>query len=233
MTNPKEKNVAIKWEDIDTEKLSNEIRKHANESKTEEDLRIRVENTLRTVLKRFSIEWASYEHTNKISGGRKDALYGKVIIEYKKPEILKNKKKFQEGKNQLKNYIMEESNSPQDYSKFFGILIDGLHLAFVRYRNNRWDESENPLEVNSRTILRILEAIRGLRRKPLNAEEISKDFGIKSELSQNLIFKLFLLINKSTHNRSNILFEDWKRMFSQVCAYSKNKMKKLNIITLY
>ncbi len=228
MTNPRNSlKDFIKLEDIDVVQLSTDIRNHAAESKTEEDLRIRVESTLRPILEEWGIQWATYEHSNKISGIRKDALYGTVIIEYKAPQKLESKREFEKGKEQLKKYIAEEAMDPQYYGRYFGILIDGFKIAFIRYRKNDWEEPDVPLDVTPRTVLRILEAIRGLQRKAIDAEELLKDFGPKSPLSKSFILKLYHSISNPTSPRSLMLFEDWRRMFSQVCAYSIDKMKKL------
>ena len=211
-------------EDVDVSNLCAEIRKHASEARNEEELKIRIESTLRLILDRWGIKWASYEHSHKISGVRKDALYGTVIIEYKAPQKLDSKRDFEKGKEQVKRYISEEAGDPQYFGRYFGILLDGYKIAFIRYRKNEWEDPDLPLEISPRTVLRILEAIRGLKRKPIDAEELLIDFGPKSELSKNLILKLYRLIANPKSPRSLMLYEDWRRVFSQVCAYSKDKM---------
>lgn len=211
-------------EDIDVNSLCAEIRKHASEARNEEELKIRVESILRPILDRWGIKWASYEHSHKISGVRKDALYGTVIVEYKAPQKLDSKRDFEKGKEQVKRYISEEGGDPQYFGRYFGILLDGYKIAFIRYRKNEWEEPDLPLEISPRTVLRILEAMRGLKRKPIDAEELLIDFGPKSELSKSLILKLYRLIANPKSSRSLMLFEDWRRVFSQVCAYSKDKM---------
>jgi len=214
----------IRLEDVDVSKLCIEIKKHASEARNEEELKIRVESTLRPVLEKWKIQWASYEHSHKISGIRKDALYGTVIIEYKAPLKLDSKRDFEKGKEQVKRYISEEAMDPQYFGRYFGILLDGYKIAFIRYRKDEWEEPDVPLEISPRTVLRVLEAIRGLKRKPIDAEELLIDFGPRSELSKKLILKLYNTISKPKSSRSLMLFEDWQRVFSQVCAYSKDKM---------
>ncbi len=214
----------MQLEDIDVNNLCITMRKHAAEARNEEELRMRIESTLRPILEKWDIKWASYEHSHKISGVRKDALYGTVIIEYKAPQKLDSKRDFERGKEQVKRYISEEAGDPQHFGRYFGILLDGYKIAFIRYRKNEWEEPDLPLEISPRTVLRILEAIRGLRRKPIDAEELLRDFGPRSEISKKLILKLYDCIFKPTSPRSLMLFEDWKRVFSQVCAYSKDKM---------
>lgn len=216
----------MKLEDIDIDNLCAEIKRHASESRNEEELKIRIESTLKPILNNWGIK-ASYEHVHRISGVRKDALYGTVIIEYKAPKKLDSKRDFKKGIQQVKRYISEEAGDPQFFGRYFGILLDGYNIAFIRYRKDEWEEPESPLPINARSILRVLEAIRGLKRKPIDAEELLLDFGPKSELSRKLILKLYGLLVDPRSSRSLMLFEDWRRVFSQVCAYSKSKMEKL------
>ena len=217
----------MQLEDIDIDNLCAEIKKHASESRNEEELKIRVESTLSPILDKWGIKWEEYEHSHKISGFRKDTLYKTVIIEYKAPQKLDSKRDFEKGKEQVKQYISEEVGDPQYYGRYFGILLDGYKIAFIRYRENEWEEPAQPSKINPRTVLRILEAIRGLKRKPIDAEELLADFGPQSELSKDLILKLYGLISNPRSSRSLMLFEDWRRVFSQVCAYSKSKMAGL------
>jgi methylase of polypeptide subunit release factors len=217
----------ISLERVDTNKLANEIIKCASESRNEEELKIRVETTLRPILEKWGIKWASYEHRHEISGLRKDALYGQVIIEYKKPGELNSKSKFVKFKEKIKEYIKKEAVDPKYFGRWFGIIIDGYKISFVRFRKNEWEEQEEPLPVNAQTILRLLESIRGLRRKPLDAELLLLDFGPKSEISKKVILALYeSLVDKNTP-RTDMLFNDWKRVFSQVCSYSKDKLSGL------
>ena len=113
------------------------------------------------------------------------------------------------------------------YGKFFGVVTDGYKISFVRYRKHEWLEQEEPLEVNGQTVLRLLESIRGLRRKPIDAEQLLIDFGPSSRMSRNTILALYdSLVDKNTA-RTDMLFNDWKRVFSQVCSYSPEKFARL------
>jgi SAM-dependent methyltransferase len=207
---------------VDANQLASIIRAHAAEVTLEEPLRIRVESTLRPILEKWGIQWASYEHRIEITGGKEDALYGRVILEYKAPGVLDNRAEYQKAKQKVKGYITAES--PKDYSKHFGIILDGNKIAFLRYRKDTWDEQEEPLPVNGQTILQMLKAIRGLRRKPLDAEYLLSDFGPKSILSRTAVRTLYDSLVGKNSSRTQMLFSDWKRVFSQVCSYSPQKL---------
>lgn len=214
-------------EEFDANKLAKEIRAHASESKKEEDLKIRVEVLLEPIRKKLGISWASYENRHQISGQRKDALYGTVIIEYKSPGKLESKSDFEKSKEQVKKYIVEEAKDREHYGRYFGVILDGFKIAFVRFRKHEWEEQEEPFEVNSQTILRLLEALRGLKRKPVDAEFLLSDFGPKSETTRKVILVLYESLTHTKSPRTLMLFNDWKRVFSQVCAYSPDKLKGL------
>lgn len=214
-------------EEIDAGEIAEEIRTHASRSRNEEELKIRVESLLRLkVFDRLGIPWASYEHRN-VASGRKDAFYGTAIIEYKAPGKLDVKSEFDKSKEKVKEYIVSEAKDPKVYGKYFGIILDGFKIAFLRYRKDKWEEQETPLEVNVRTVTRLLEVIRGLKRKPIDAENLLLDFGPKSEISTKTISVLYEKIKNSKSERTKMLFEDWKRVFSQVCAYSPEKLIEL------
>ena len=87
-------------EKVDTSGLASDIISYAAESHNEEDLKIRVENRLRDILKNWGIDTASYEHRLRISG-REDALDGTVIIEYKAQGKLDSRAEFNKVKEQI------------------------------------------------------------------------------------------------------------------------------------
>jgi methylase of polypeptide subunit release factors len=218
----------ISLEQVDTNKLATEIIKCASESRNEEELKMAVEKLIDPIIKEWGIK-ASYEHKTRheISGIRKDALYGHVIIEYKKPGELDSKSNFIKFKEKLKEYITKEAVDPKYFGRWFGIIIDGYKISFVRFRKNEWEEQEEPLPVNAQTILRLLESIRGLRRKPIDTEFLLLDFGPKSEISKKVILTFYNSLDGNVKPRTNMLFNDWKRVFSQVCSYSPDKLAGL------
>jgi methylase of polypeptide subunit release factors len=213
-------------EQVDTQELAKTILKHASASTKEEELKIRVEVTLRPILEKWGIQWASYEHRHEISGGRKDALYGHVILEYKSPGKLDSKTEFRKAKEQVKEYIQKQAADERDYSKYFAVIIDGYKISFVRFRSGQWEEQDEPLSVNKETVRTLLRAIRGLRLKIIDPATLVTDFG-PGDLSKKVIELLYDSLRKPDSKRTQMLFEDWKRVFSQVCAYSPEKLSAL------
>ncbi|NQE06103.1 hypothetical protein C5S32_09560 [ANME-1 cluster archaeon GoMg1] len=197
----------------------------------EEDLKIKVESWIQEVISKFFEQGdepeVAYEHRTKISGKREDALYGTVIIEYKAPKKLDTRSEFVKAKKQIIEYINEEAGGkPENFGKFFGVILDGYKISFVRFRRNQWMANE-PTELSEESVYRLLEAIISLRRKAIDADFLLTDFGPESETSEKVISVLYEALEKSKSSRTEMLFRDWKRVFSQVCAYSPSKLEGL------
>lgn len=224
-------NNSSELEKINAQELAEHIKERAQEAGNEEELKIGFAVLLDPFLRAWNIKPAYERHAGGVrcvvSGVRKDALYGTVIVEFKTPGKLKSEKEFSKAKEQVKRYIETEAVDPRYYGRYFGVVLDGYQIAFVRFRKGDWEEQEKPLEINAYAILRFLEAIRGLKRKPIDAQLLLEDFGPKSTISKKIILSLYKALVKPQSSRTEMLFEDWKRVFSQVCAYSKDKLKGL------
>jgi len=225
---------------IDCEGVAEGIRRVASEAVSEEDLRQGVEYILRSeVIEKLRCaegveipysSWrpprARYEVT-LVSGARVDALYGHLMIEYERPRSFETRGGFERAVEQVKEYIVAHAGVEAKFSRYFGAVLDGYRIGFVRYRVAlRGFESKGPFEVNRNTVAKLIEAIIGLRRKALSAEELLRDFGPESSVARDSIKTLYgKLLGASP--RTRMLFEDWRRVFSQVCAYSADKIRGL------
>jgi len=216
------------FNDIDIDIIVKEILNAANNSISEEDFKIRAEYIFRKyIFDKLGIMWASYEYT-LLSKNRVDALYGKIIIEYEKPGVLKTKNGFDHAIGQIKNYIVEISRNEQDKGKYLGVAFDGYMISFIKYdiSSQNWDITK-AFKTNRNNMLKLLEAFRGLNRKPLFDKLIIQDFGPSSELAIEMIQKLYNKILYSENNRTLMFYDEWKRVFSQVCSYSIDNIKGL------
>jgi len=219
---------------IDNVKIACGFQKAAKRASTEEDFKVNAVKVLRDeVLDKFDLPWGKFEKGVLISGqhGRADVLYGHLFIEFEKPGVLAHKRGFDHAIDQLRKYIIGDAKKEKGFSKYFGVALDGERIGFIRY--NEKGESwipQGPFEVNSETIIRFLEALRGLYKKPLDAEYLIKDFGPESDATKSAIKSLYEKLKTAKSERTKTLFNDWKRVFSQVCAYSPDKIKGLENI---
>ena len=163
-----------------------------------------------------------------VSGKRADALYRHVLIEYKAPGVLSTASGFEKAKEQIINYIMTEAGAEERFGYFFGIII-GDKIGFVKF--NRITEKwvvRGPYEINKGVVLKIVEALRGLRRKKLSAEELLRDFGPKSEVASAVIAKLYQKLHSTKSPKTALLFENWVRIFSQITGYKEEDLQGLD-----
>jgi hypothetical protein len=214
--------------DVDVMELAERINDAARQSRSEEDVKMRTEYILRErVFSKLKIPWASYEYTF-VSGQRPDALYGHVVIEYEKPKVLQTKTGFTHAIRQARDYIIEQAKTEESYPRYFGTVLDGLKIGFLRFRgrDKQWIV-QGPYDINAATILRLVEAIRGLVRKPLDVGLLLADFGPESLLAAKVVRTLYYKVANWRSPRTDMLFTDWKKVFSQVCSYSPEKLAGL------
>ena len=134
--------------EVDTQRLADEIKIAASTAENEEKLKIEIVKLIDPIIEKWGLPTARYEQRTVISGARKDALYGRVIIEFKAPNRLDNQNEFKNTKEQVKKYIREETDDPHFLGRWFGVIIDGYNFATIRYRKSRWEEQDKPLPVN-------------------------------------------------------------------------------------
>ncbi|WP_297074126.1 N-6 DNA methylase [Thermococcus sp.] len=121
---------------------------------------------------------------------------------------------------------MSEAESVELYPYYLGVVFDGYTIAFVRYWKGSF-KTLGPVPFNEESLEYLLDALRGLTRKPLEAETLLKDFGPKSKIAHEALKAFYNALENPNSERIELLFEDWRRIFSQVCSYTPEKLKKL------
>jgi hypothetical protein len=170
--------------------------------------------------------YGKYEYT-LISGARVDALYGHVIVEYKAPGKLSSLSDINKAKEQVKNYIQQEATSNAEWDRYLGVIISD-RIAFVRYDKVRgiW-LLRGPYDISRESIIKLIEAIRGLRRKALKVDLLLEEFGPKSQLAKKAVKKFYQKLLSPKSSRTQMLFEDWLRLFRQATGYTPEKLEEL------
>jgi len=85
--------------------LAADIRRVAQQARSEEDLRIGVEKLLDPFLERYGIRRSRYE-----TATRADAQHGNLFIEYKRPGKLLTESTRQECIEQLQKHLLQEAS---------------------------------------------------------------------------------------------------------------------------
>jgi len=207
------------------------IKNAVSQASNEEEVRIRVSRSCieENILKPLGInQVGQYEYT-LVSGARADALYGHVIIEYKAPGKLSNTSQIQKAKEQVIGYIKDEAKDRSTWDRYLGVIISD-RIAFVRYdkRNDNWI-LRGPYEIRPESVVKLIEALRGLSRKSLSVDNIKKDFGLSpySQIAKKAVKLLYDKQQNAKSERTKLLFRDWMRLFKQATGYDPNKLKEL------
>lgn len=84
--------------------LAEAIRQVTHQARSEEDIRIGVEELLDPYLKRFGVAHSKYETATRV-----DAQHGNVLIEYERAGKLSKPAGLDENIGQLKKYLLENA----------------------------------------------------------------------------------------------------------------------------
>jgi len=198
--------------------IAKKILDAAKKARSETEIQFEIERLIKNYFESHNIEYDPKQNVTVLKG-RPDTLYGKVIIEYKIPGSLEKPSKLDYAMNETHDNIVEISKkSNMDRVKFVGVVTDGFHITFTKYRNNTW--INEPLgDITTESVKRMLETLRGLSRKPLQPDLIVRDFGPDSDLAKECVAELYKIFDSSEEERTNVLYLDWKRIFHQVCGY--------------
>ncbi|MEM4497337.1 MAG: N-6 DNA methylase [Nitrososphaerota archaeon] len=216
---------------VDVDDVLTSIRNAVRLATNEEEVRLRVSTYIEEkILKPLNItQVGKYEYT-LISGARIDALYGHVVIEYKAPGKLSTKSDTVKAKQQLINYISSIAEVKDRYKYFIGVIISDK-IAFLKYdvKNDEWI-LRGPYDITRETVIKLIEIIRGLQRKPLTVENLVRDFGPESPTARKIVRIFYEKVAKHKTARVNVLFNEWLRVFSQATGYAPEKLKELQEI---
>jgi hypothetical protein len=119
--------------------LAQAIRQIARKAHSEEDLRVGVEHALGATLQALKLT-ATPEYEKTTLSGSADAVYGHVVIEYKRPGRLAEKDFSAKLATQLARYLTDQARHAGGSAKqvealerMIGIGLDGEQMLFLRY----------------------------------------------------------------------------------------------------
>lgn len=183
--------------------------------------------------------------------GRADALYGQAIIEYEPPGKLSHPRGLASTQKQLEGYLygLAGSGSQREAAlrRMAGIGLDGLSIFFLRYRGDRPPVEEGtpkaqstqlpllveeapkgsfsligPYAVTEESISHLLLHLRALRRRPLAADELAKEFGPEGQVAHEMVNALYSRLVECLTSPGDVfpqvetLYEEWTRIFGIV-----------------
>ncbi len=214
------------WQ-ISTKVMAERIKKAAQSARTEEDLKMAVEPILQRAYQEIgvNVDIVQYEKSTAFRA-KMDAVYGYLIIEYKRPGKLETSKDIDLAVDQLQRYLIEESltHRPKDkdfLEKAVGVTIDGHKILFVRYSRTARIVSTpvpieepqkklfpskpvtigfcrlGPLPVRADSLANLLIFVRAAARLPLTAEDLARVFGPGNPLARQAVSELYSAVMRS------------------------------------
>jgi len=214
------------WQ-INTERIADEIRAAAQDARTEEDLKMRVEPILRKSFKDIGIDIdiVAYEKATALRA-KMDAVYGYLIIEYKAPGKLATATGQRETKKQVQRYLEEEAikHRPEEEAfleKAIGVSIDGQMIMFARYTKMAKvvstpvpiapDQRElfpeksaktgfhflGPYPITKDSLTNFLIFVRATARRPLTAKDLSDVFGPEHDVARQAVSEIYSAVMRA------------------------------------
>jgi len=160
-----------------------------------------------------------------VARGRVDSVYNRLVLEYKRPGVLKESKSAKSNQSviqQVKDYILDVAKKERrEAQRLAGVAIDGHYFIFVRRVGEGWSVDE-PLPVNKSTVERFLRLLFSLSSgAALVPENLIEDFGPKQRIAQVAVRALYRGFSSTKHPLVNNLFKQWRHFFSEATDYKE------------
>jgi len=203
------------------------------QSPNESAFRRRVDNLLESFCCEAGIDAPAHtEYT--LARGRADAVFNRLIIEYKQPGRLGDSLEHRETKiavAQLKKYLTDLAKKERyELARLAGVVFDGRYLVFVRYREGNFTV-EHPVPATKESLQRLFAWLASTASGiALTPENLTRDFGIEQLRTQAILRALYDGLTAAlqpdangnpTNPMVNNLFRQWQVFFSQSIDYSE------------
>jgi hypothetical protein len=158
-----------------------------------------------------------------VARGRVDSVYNRLILEYKRPGILKADNEGRSNQDviqQVKDYILDVGKRERrEAQRLAGVATDGLRLIFVRRVGDGWSV-DDPIPVTAASIERFLRLLFSLSAgAALVPENLVEDFGPRTLRAQRAVRSLYTALHSTKEPLVNKLFEQWQLFFSEATDY--------------
>lgn len=171
-----------------------------------------------------------------LANGRADTVFNRLILEYKKPGVIKS----HNAKNraliaQVQGYIEDLTKAERwKEERLLGVAFDGNYFLYVR-KVKRWIEEE-PVPVNEKTVEQFLLTLEKLTSKAaLIPDNLIRDFavggGSLNYVASNTIKAFYTALRDKYGERVKVFFEQWALQFAEVHGTIENK--KFDTKTLF
>ncbi|MBI4548382.1 MAG: N-6 DNA methylase [Ignavibacteriae bacterium] len=170
-----------------------------------------------------------------LANGRPDSVYNRLILEYKKPGVIKpNNAKNRDVISRVQGYI-EDYAQKEGWKKerLLGVAFDGWMFLFIR-KARRWIYQE-PVPVTPESIEYFFQNLTKLTGgNPLLPEYLIRDFAVaesSGSVATKAIKAFYFALTTNVDLKVNVFFKQWAVQFSDVHGAIENK--KFDTETLF
>lgn len=164
--------------------------------------------------------------------GRADAVYNRLVLEYKAPGVLResnsyksNKDKIEKVKDYIGGLVRRERHKPE---RLAGVLLDGNYFIFIRTKEGAW-HIDSPLKVDDYSTEYFLKLLTSLSKElALIPENLVRDFGENTRVSRKAVSSLYKALTEGQNPKVKKLFEQWSLQFGEICDYERASKLKVD-----
>jgi len=200
----------------------------AKASHNEAELRTQVAHHVQQLADRLGVRLHLREEYT-LAEGQADAVYNRLIIEYKKPGTLRpdlGDTFTSAAVQQLRRYMDGLSQEQRhEAERLLGVVLDGNYLIFGRYHQGHWNV-DPPVGVTRTSAERFLRALFSLSAgRALIPENLVEDFGAQSKVSHEATTALYRALAGHEDDLTTRLFKQWQMFFSEVSGYDEQSVR--------
>jgi SAM-dependent methyltransferase len=160
-----------------------------------------------------------------VARGRVDSVYNRLILEYKRPGILRDSNDNRTNRDvikQVKDYILDVGKRERrEAARLAGVATDGFHFVFVRRVGEGWTV-DDPVKVNAASTERFLRLLFSLSTgAALVPENLVDDFGPKHRRTQTAVRAIYRGLMTSKSPLVGKLFQQWRVFFAEATDYKE------------
>ena len=163
-----------------------------------------------------------------LANGRPDTTFNRLILEYKKPGVIKpDNAKNRQLIAQVKGYIEDLAKEERwKQERLLGVAFDGNYFLYIR-KVGRWIEDE-PVAVSAESVEFFLLNLEKLTSKAaLVPDNLIRDFAIGAKshnyIAANVIKAFYFALTSNVNPKVKVFFEQWAMQFAEVHGAIENK----------
>ena len=149
-----------------------------------------------------------------VSKGRADTAIASLVIEFKQPSTLSNKRSKDKAINQISDYLKGIQTEDDDILE--GYVTNGIEGCFVTCYKGEIIVEEF-LELSEYSLDRVIQNILSLKLIAFNASNLVESFcnpPLNNGVAFQLVKTLFSALENNCQPKTKMLFMEWKQLFN-------------------